>query len=302
MAEEEKKNVAVATPSEVTTAAEMKTQAQDANQFKAAFDARKQGYQSNINSTLGNSLTQQQTGLQDAYNKNLAAQGQTENAINTAYGTAQNDLGIQTNRVQTGNNNWADARNLNRGSGSQQALGLGLGRSVAAGKLAQQQNLALEENARQKQLLETSYKNQVAQAVSEHDYKRAAALLDDYNNQNTWLDKNAAAMASFGNFTGYEQMYGPETSGIMQNFWIGSNPELAYNTGVIDEERYEKITGRKPPDYVPPAGSGGGGSNDGDWWWGTVQGQMALGHDYNTALYNASGGRQGSSGGHGQGG
>jgi hypothetical protein len=54
----------------------------------------------------------------------------------------------------------------------------------------------------------------------------------------------------------------------MRQFWIGSNPELAYNTGVIDQERYKAITGRDAPDYVPPAPTGGGnGGNLGEMWW-----------------------------------
>jgi hypothetical protein len=158
-------------------------------------------------------------------------------------------------------NSYADVRGLNRQPGSQQALSLGLGTSVAAGRLAQQRQLALEESQRQKALLSTDYNNRVQQAISNHDYKQAAALLDDFNNQNSWLDKNAAAMAAFGNFTGYEQLYGPGQAQSMQQFWIGSNPELAYNTGVIDAARYKQITGRNAPDYVPPSSG-----NEYRWW------------------------------------
>lgn len=261
MAEEEKKNIAVAAPAAVTTAADMKTQAADANQFKAAFDARKQGYQGNINSTLGTSLNTQKQGLADAFKQNTAAQDQAMAASQQTFGAANADLGVQAARTQTGMNSYADVRGLNRQPGSQQALSLGLGTSVAAGRLAQQRQMALEESQRQKALLSTDYNNRVQQAISNHDYKQAAALLDDFNNQNSWLDKNAAAMATFGNFTGYEQLYGPGQAQSMQQFWIGSNPELAYNTGVIDADRYKQITGRDAPDYVPPSSG-----NEYRWW------------------------------------
>ena len=290
MAEEEKKNLAIPAPAATTTAADMKTQAADANQFKAAFDARKQGYQDNINSTLGTSLNTQKQGLADAFKQNTAAQDQAMATSQNAYGSANADLGVQAARTQRDMDSYADARDLNRQAGSQQALSLGLGASVAAGRLAQQQQMALEESQRQKALLSTDYNNRVQKAISNHDYKQAAALLDDFNNQNTWLDKNAAAMATFGNFTGYEQLYGPGQAQAMQQFWIGSNPELAYNTGVIDAARYKQITGREVPDYVPPPSEGGGGGgNLGERWWGTVQGQMALGNSYSAALSNASG-------------
>ena len=256
MAEEEKKQTPVAAPVAVTSAPQMKEQGPDTAQFKQAFEQRKNDFQNNINSTLDRSRDAQKQGLQNAFNQSMAGQTQATNAGQQAFTTANTDLGIQAGRTRDSMNSYADARGLNRQPGSQQALSLGLGARTAQGKLQQQQQMALQESQRQQELLKTNYQNQVAKAVAENDYRRAAALLDDYNNQNTWMDKNAAQMASFGNFTGYEQMYGPDTAGIMRQFWIGSNPELAYNTGVIDAERYKKMTGRNAPDYVPTYGGG----------------------------------------------
>ena len=270
MAETEKKSIVVAAPTAVTNPAEMKTQGADANQFKEAFTQRKNEFQNNINSTLGNSLNSQKQGLQTAFDQSMAGQTQATNAGQQAFDAVNKDLGVQANRTQTNLDNYADVRGLNRQPGSQQSLSLGLGASTARGRLAQQQQMALQESQRQQELLKTNYQNQVAKAVAENDYRRAAALLDDYNNQNNWLEKNAAQMASFGNFTGYEQMYGKNTADAMRQFWIGSNPELAYNTGVIDGSRYSAITGLNPPDYVPPVtygGGGGGGGGPDNWWY-----------------------------------
>ena len=259
MAEEEKKNVAVAAPTAVTTAADMKTQAADAGQFRQAFDARKQGYNDNATNALNNSFNTQKRGLADTYQKNVMAQDQATAAGQQQFDFAKQDLDTQAARTQTGMNSYADVRGLNRQAGSQQALSLGLGAATATGRLAQQQQLAAQESQRQKEMLSTDYNNRVQQAISNRDYKTAAALLDNYNKQNAWLDENAAAMASFGNFTGYEQLYGSDQARAMQYFWIGSNPELAYNTGVIDAERYKLITGRDAPDVVPTSSGGGGG-------------------------------------------
>ncbi len=267
MAEAEKKNVAIAAPAAVTTAADMKTQAADAGQFKAAFDARKQGYNDNATGAISRSLNTQKQGLADAYQKNVAAHDQATATSQQAFGTANQDLGVQAGRTQAGMNSYADVRGLNRQPGSQQSLSLGLGAATATGRLAQQQQLAAQESQRQKDLLKTDYQNQISKAVAANDYKTAAALLDNYNKQNNWLDQNAAAMASFGNFTGYEQMYGPDQARAMQQFWIGSNPELAYNTGVIDAARYKQITGKNAPDYVPSGGGGGSEGNLGEIWW-----------------------------------
>lgn len=249
------------------TADEMKKQTGDANQFKAAFDQRQAASQNNINQTVDKSLNTQTQGLQNAFSQNTQAQTEATNAGQQQFEIAKQDLGVQADRTQRGMDSFADVRGLNRQEGSQQALSLGRARATAAGGISAAQNRALQENQRQQALLETNYKNQVAQAIAGGDYRRAAALFDDYNNQNSWLEKNAAQMASFGNFAGYEQLYGPGQANAMKDFWIGSNPELAYNTGAIDAARYEKITGKKAPDYVPPAYSGGsGGRIDADYW------------------------------------
>lgn len=258
---EEQKSIRAETPTPTVTADIMKTQGADANQFKQAFTQRQNEFQNNINSTLDNSANVQKQGLQNAFNQSMAGQTQATNAGQQAFDFAKEDLTTQSGRTRNNIDSYADVRGLNRQPGSQQALSLGLAGSTARGRLAQQQQLALQESQRQQELLRTNYQNQVAKAVAENDYRRAAALLDDYNNQNTWLDKNAAQMASFGNFTGYEQIYGPDTAEAMRYFWIGSNPELAYNTGVIDEARYKEITHRTAPGAY--SGGGGGGSSGG---------------------------------------
>lgn len=249
MAEENKTPQYAPTPTPTLTAQTMKTQAPDAAQFKTAFEARKQESQNQINNTLDNNLATEKQGIQDAFQKNTAAQTQATNAGQQQFQFAKQDLDAQSARNVNNMNQYADVRNLNRQPGSQQSLALGLGRSVAAGQLARQQQMAAEESARRQALLETAAKNKIAQAVANNDYQKAAALLDDYNNQNAWLDKNSEFMANFGNFTGYEQAYGPDTAGAMRQLWIAQNPELAYNTGAIDEKRYEAMTGRKPPDW-----------------------------------------------------
>lgn len=264
----------------------MKNQAADAKQFNTAYTQRQQASQGVINSTVDDTLNTQKTGLLNAYNQNVIAQDEAQTKSNQAYETAKADLGVQADRTQRGMDSFADARNLNRQEGSQQAIQLGRASQTSAGKISALQNQAMDDMAKRQQLLTTSYQNQVRQAIVDNDYRRAAALFDDYNNQNSWLEKNAALMANMGNFSGYEQLYGAGTAGGMRDLWIAQNPEAAYNTGVIDGARYEQITGKKPPDYVEPVTNNGGGGFD---WWQTVQGQMALGKDYGTAYANASG-------------
>jgi hypothetical protein len=256
MAEEAKKNIAIAAPQTVTTATEMKTTAQDPNQFRTAFEQRQQASQGNIQNAFDNSLNTQTQELGQGLQQNLAAQDAQTAASQGQYAFAREDLGTQAARTGAGMDRYADVRGLNRQAGSQQSLMLGRGAATAAGRLAAQQQAAEAESARQKALLTNDYNGRVQAALANRDYSQAAALLDDYNNQHAWLDKNAEAMAAFGNFTGYEYLYGPGQARTMQQFWIGTNPELAYNTGVIDAKRYKEITGRNAPD-VKNSGAGG---------------------------------------------
>lgn len=240
------------------TADTMKTQTGDANQFKASYTQRQQASQNNIGSAMDRSLNTQKQGLQNAFNQNTAAQTEATNAGQQAFTGAGADVGTQVNRNQTGLDSFADVRGLNRQEGSQQALALNRARQAAVGGVMAAQQRALAESQRQQDLLKTDYNNQVQAAIAGHDYRKAAALLDDYNNQNSWLEKQAANLAGYGNFTGYESLYGNGQAQAMRNYWIGQNPELAYNTGAISAAEYERMTGQKPHDWVDQGGGGGG--------------------------------------------
>lgn len=252
-----------------TTAKDLKATATDPNGLKTAFDNRQAESQGNINKTYDTTLNQQNTSLQNAYNQNVLANQEARQNTTKAFDTGNADLQTQLNRNESLMNSFADARDINRQPGSQQALQLGMARSNSMSKMAQQRNLAMQENARQAELLYNNYQNQVRQAIAANDYKRAAALLDDYNNQNTWREEQAKVLASFGNFDAYGQMYGQDQAGAMRQMWIAQNPLVAYDTGAIDGKEYKRITGKNPPDYV--ASKTAGGQNMGQRWWYTPE-------------------------------
>ena len=108
-------------------------------------------------------------------------------------------------------------------------------------------------------------------AIADNDYKRAAALLDDYNNQNKWADEQAQILATYGNMDPYKELYGDTAAETMQKVWNAQNPDVAYRTGQITAEQYKQITGGYPRGYTPPWsggwggwGYGGGGPGDDD--------------------------------------
>lgn len=227
--------------------------------LKDQFQAREQQSQAGINKTYDSAINAQRQGLLDAFNANTQAQATAGQAIQAQRDTLNNDLSVQNTRNTSNINKFADVRDVNRQQGSQAALQLNNARAVSTGRFANAAQNALAENQRQSELVKTNYQNQVAAALADNDYKRAAALLDDFNNQNAWREQQAKVLASYGNFDPYRQLYGDETANGMQKIWQAQNPLAAYNMGQIDPEQYRQLTGNYPPGYTP-AWSGGGGA------------------------------------------
>lgn len=110
--------------------------------------------------------------------------------------------------------------------------------------------------------LETQYKSAVAQAIAENDYNRAKALMDEYGNQENRDATMAKILAGYGDFSGYAKLYGDDVANNMAQYWIYSNPQLAYSMGKISADEYARLTGKSSK------GSGSGsretGRTDGD--------------------------------------
>ena len=220
------------------------------------FQTRSDQNQANIRSTYDLGIEAQKKSLLDAYNANTAAQQNAGQTIRQNYGTLNNDLAVQNNRNERNINQFADVRDVNRQRGSQAALNLGNARANADAALAFHQEQALAENQRQQDLAKAQYQAQVQSAIADKDYKQAAALLDDYNNQNKWRDEQAQILASYGNFDPYKDLYGEDAANGMRNVWLRQNPDTAWQLGAMDPYTYRSITGRFPPGFNPGYGGG----------------------------------------------
>lgn len=73
----------------------------------------------------------------------------------------------------------------------------------------------------------------------------------------------AAARAKYGDFGGYAALYGEETANQMKNYWIASNPDAAYNMGLISAERYYSMTGGYAPGQAAQGAASSGSSGRG---------------------------------------
>lgn len=223
------------------------------------FNAYGEQNRANINRVYDAGLETQKQSLLNAYNANVEAQQGAAGTIRQTGDMLSHDLAVQNARNMGNINQFADVRGVNRQQGSQAQLSLGNARNAAMGGMAFRQQTALAENQRQQDLAKIQYHAQVQEALADNDYKKAAALLDDYNNENAWRDQQAQILASYGNFDPYRDIYGEDAAKGMQQVWAAQNPQIAYRTGAITANQYRLITGHYPLGY----NAGGGGGGDG---------------------------------------
>ena len=290
-------------------------QAEAQNQYNARL-AESEG---RIGSMYDNALASQKQALQTALDRGTAAQEEARANIAKTFQTSANDLAVQYERNKRNLNMQALARGLNTGTASQQQLALNQGFMNSYGALRGEEGTQNAGIDRAIANLKVDYQNNIAQAIADNDYKKAATLMDNYNSRLAWLDNQQAAnrnrldnlnatnqnyldtqnanalsyldnmnlnnqnrldsrsdtnqnwldnqslaraqtLASYGDFSGYTALgYDKKTINNMKQIWIAQNPDLAYNTGAIDAERYHAMTGQYPAGYTEPGGGGGGG-------------------------------------------
>lgn len=108
----------------------------------------------------------------------------------------------------------------------------------------------------------------LAANLRDTEYNQYRDKLGDYQYNQTWdaqqKQQKADDLAKYGDFTGYEEMYGKDVANRMRNTWAAANPGAAYINGVITADQYYTLTGEYPPGYTPE-GSGGVGGGGGDY-------------------------------------
>ena len=98
--------------------------------------------------------------------------------------------------------------------------------------------------------------NQYRDALSDYRYDQA---LDAERAQ-----QMASDLGSYGDFSGYAELYGEDAAKQMAMTWATPNPLPAYLNGTITADQYYEITGEYPRGYDVP-GSGGGSALSGGW-------------------------------------
>lgn len=90
-------------------------------------------------------------------------------------------------------------------------------------------------------------------------YNRDVQAYSRYTNDESILSDYAYTLASQGDFSLLEQMFGPEVAGNARTTWAMQNPDAAFARGLITPAQYNDITGKYPTGYEPVVAGGGGG-------------------------------------------
>lgn len=203
--------------------------------------------------------------LKAAYDRSMSDYQAARDKIAPEYQKQANDLSVQYERNRQNFNNQAAATGINSGTASQAALARGGEYQRDFGNLRTAEANATAEADRQMANLTAEYQANIRAALADNDYKKAQALLDEYNNGYQRDLKNAQILAEFGDFSAFANLYGADQAKNMEAVWRAQNPVLAasldYAAGKIDADQYYQLTGTYPAGYIPAGGLGGGGSN-----------------------------------------
>jgi len=147
------------------------------------LDAYNANREQKIKDVYGAAQQNTLAGLKTAYDQNLSDLQAAREKITPQYQQSANALAAEYERQKRNTNMQGAANGLNTGAGSQLALGQSVAYQQNAGNLARSKNEALNEANRGITDLGVKYQNEIAQAVANNDYKLAAAILDEYENQ-----------------------------------------------------------------------------------------------------------------------
>lgn len=223
--------------------------------------------------------------LESAYNINKSNAEAERAKIGLNYQTSANDLAAQYERNKRNFNQQAVSTGINTGTASQAELAQNAAYQRDYGRLRTAEAQADTEAGRQMQNLEQQYQASVADAIAKNDYSRAAALLDEYNNQYTRDLDQAKILAGYGDFSGYVPLYGQEVADGMEKMWYAQNRDLAYQMGRITADQRDNLAAGRPINdglnaqgirIVPLVTASSGGSDA--WNWGYNDGSYKGGN------------------------
>lgn len=94
--------------------------------------------------------------------------------------------------------------------------------------------------------------------AEEQEYQREKDAREEEQQSYQQRRSEAETRAKYGDFSAYEELYGKDTAERLRSYWIASNPEAAYNMGLITAERYYSMTAGLPGSSTSASGTSQG--------------------------------------------
>ena len=186
------------------------------------------------------------TALQEAGDQALSDAQANRDKIAQQYQTQRNMASVDWERQRRNFMESANMNGLNTGAGGQAQLAMQGRYQQTQNQLGYQQANAEAEADRQMADIKRQTQAQINEAIAENDYKRAAALLDQYNVMYSRALEEAKARAAYGDFGGYGTLYGEDASKQMSNMWYAQNPDVAYMMGLITGGQHDNLKRGRP--------------------------------------------------------
>ena len=150
---------------------------------KGGLDAYNAASEARIESLYDRARENELAALKNAYDMNYATMQREQDQIAPQYQEARNQLAGQGEQARRNLNMQAAGNGINTGAGSQMQLAQNVAMQQAQARLTSDEQRAITESRQRLTDIQTKYQNDVAEAIANNDYQRAAALYDEYKEQ-----------------------------------------------------------------------------------------------------------------------
>lgn len=184
--------------------------------------------------------------LESAYQSDRSRLEGTKDELRSQLKAQKNELAAAYEKNRLSTNELNAAKGLSSGAASQAALSQLSEYQRNSTSLDAANTAASADAERRLAELEQQYKSDVASAIAENDYQKAAALMQQYKDNYQKQLSEAGLKANYGDFSGYSDIYGQDMAQAMYEFWKAKNPLLAYRAGEMTEQEYIDLVGKRP--------------------------------------------------------
>jgi len=219
-----------------------------------------------INDMYDAQINAQRAALQEEGAQALSDAQANRDKIASLYNKQRNAASVDWERQRRNFLESANTSGINTGAGSQAELSMMSAYQRSQNDLGAAQAQAEADADRNIADIKRSTQASINEAIAKNDYQKAAALLDEYNEQYNRAVDRAEALAEFGDFSGYAALYGDDAAAQMRYTWVMSNPEIALATGQITQQQYAALTLYKQYPALAMTGMTGATSSGGSDW------------------------------------